>query len=67
MPLLVYLGDIDPIVSNEIATEVYDRIPGQNKKIVVTEGMKHGPFSHGVIRHETVKYCTDLFENAGKK
>ena len=47
--VLVFLGKEDVAVCNKKAKEVHGLIPGDEKKIVVVDGLGHGSFSDGLI------------------
>ena len=61
MGILVFKGEQDIIIDNERLDAIYEHIPGNNKIKVTNPNVGHGPFSHQVIKHDTVKSVHEWF------
>ena len=58
----MYLGKEDVAVCNKKAKEVFDLIPGDEKKIITVDGLGHGSFSDGLIAPFTYETVHNHFE-----
>ena len=61
MGVYIYKGEKDVIIDNVRLDAMYEHIPGKNKIKVTNLDIGHGPFSHEIIKHDTVKSVNDWF------